>query len=92
VSVNAHPANLDLVGHTMGGGRCHDLMRCRADRTPPGVGILFARVWSTTRRSSCNCDWRTRLSVEQERFDRTAPEVEGEQRGADWPTHQMRRG
>ena len=90
MAINTDPAHLDRVGalgscerqHLVGGG---------ADRAPPDVGILLARICSATSRTPRNSDRRASFSVDQKRFDLGAPEVEGEERGANGSTHQVRR-
>jgi hypothetical protein len=90
VTVDADSANLDRLC-ALGSGQGQGLMGGGADRTPPDVGILLARICSATGRSPRNGDRRASFSVDQERFNRGAPQVEGEERGANGSTHQVRR-
>ena len=89
-AIDADPANLNRIRALR---RCerHHLVGGGADRLPPRVGILFARIGPATRRATCNRDRRASLSVDQECLDRGAPQVEGEKRGANGSTHQVRR-
>jgi hypothetical protein len=90
VAIDTDPAHLDRVG-ALRRRQCHHLMGCGADCTPPNIGILFARICSATGRTPCNGNRRTSLRIKEKRFDRGAPQVEGEKRGANGSTHQVRR-
>jgi hypothetical protein len=90
VTVDADSANLDRLC-ALGSGQGQHLMGGGADGAPPGVGILFAWVWATPCSAARNRDRRASFCVDQERLDRGAPQVEGEERGANGSTHQVRR-
>jgi hypothetical protein len=90
MAIDTDPANLNCFG-TLRSCQRHHLVGRGADRLPPRVGILFAWIYSAAGRTPRDGDRRTSLRIEQECFDRGAPQIEGEERGANGSTHQMRR-
>jgi hypothetical protein len=90
VAINADPTHLEGIGAL---SRClrHHLVSGGADCAPPGVGILLAWICAATGCAACNGNRRTTLRIEEECFDRGAPKVKGEKRGANRSTHQVRR-
>ena len=68
-----------------------------AECAPPEVGVLLARVErrpyvaGRARCSTRKVEWSARLTIDQEHLDGAAPEVEGEECGANGSTHQVRR-
>jgi hypothetical protein len=90
VAIDADPAHLNGID-ALSSRQCHRLVGGGADCTPPGVGILLAWICAATGCAACNGNRRTTLRIEEECFDRGAPEVKGEKRGANRSTHQVRR-
>jgi hypothetical protein len=90
MAINTDPANLNRI-RALSRRQRHHLVSGGADCAPPGVGILLAWICAATGCAACNGNRRTTLRIEEECFDRGAPKVKGEKRGANRSTHQVRR-